>query len=190
MLKRAVPAVVLFLSFCASLAAQDTPLDVIYEETVTPEELSLTGEFETGRALTRSRPDLFSARDGALLMHGLPTLTLLDGRRFLGASELGRMGMTPLDMFPLAFLSAVEVQKAGSSLRHGGDTAGGVVDLRLKRYNYGGEVGFSYGTSTGKYGREDMSSYIIGGVGNEKFNVTAGVFYHESNLKIPRQGRR
>ena len=190
MLKRAIRAAVVLLSLSVAFAAEKNPLEVIYEETITSDELSLTGETETGRALTRSRPDLFSARDGALLLHGLPTLTLLDGRRFLGASELGRMGMTPLDMFPVAFLSAVEVQKTGPSLRHGADTAGGFVDLRVKRYNFGGEVGFSYGTSTGKYGREDMSSYIIGGVGNEKFNVTAGVFYHESNLKIPRQGRR
>ena len=190
MLKRALLPAVILLSLCLPLGAESNPLEVIYEETVSTDDLSLTGEVETGRALTRSRPDLFSARDGALLLHGLPTLTLLDGRRFLGSSELGRMGMTPLDMFPVAFLSAAEVQKAGPSLRHGTDTVGGVVDLRLKRYNYGGEVGFSYGSSTGKYGREDMSSYIIGGIGNDKFNVTAGVFYHESNIRIPQQRRR
>ena len=191
MVKRAFPAVVVLLSLCLVVAAQPNPLETIYEETVTSDELSLTGEVEAGRALLRSRPDLFATMDGGLLLHGLPTLTLLDGRRFLGSSDLGRMGMTPVDMFPVAFLRAVEVEKAGPSLRHGADTVGGVVNLSMKRFNYGGEIGFSYGSSTGgKYGREDFSSHIIGGIGNDRFNVTAGVFYHESNLRIPRQRGR
>ena len=137
-----------------------------------------------GPALTLARPDLFSGVDSASLIHGLPVLTLLDGRRFASTTELGRMG-TAVDL-PVAFLSAVEVQRVGSSPRFGVDGPGGVVDLRLRRDYTGGEVGVFYGTSTGKYGREDFSTYFIGGVGNEKFNVTAGVYYQESNWRAPR----
>lgn len=159
-------------------------------ETITREEFEETGEVETGPALTLQRPDLFSSVDGATLIHGLPVLTLLDGRRFPISTELGRMGMTPFDIFPLAFLSAVEVQKAGgSSLRYGSDSPGGVVNLRTNRMYTGGEVGFFYGRSDGKYGREDYSAYIIGGIGNEKFNITVGASHSESEVRVPR-GRR
>ena len=149
------------------------------------EELRITGEVETGPALTLYRPDLFSRVDGSVLIHGLPVLTLLDGRRFLIGSELGRMGMTPLDLVPVAFLSAVEVQKTGPSLMHGADSPGGVVYLRLNRNYTGGEVGVFYGKSSGKYGREDMEAYIIGGVGNDKFHITAGAAYQESSGRVP-----
>jgi hypothetical protein len=115
----------------------------------------------------------------------LPVLTLLDGRRFPASSELGRMGMTGLDLFPVAFLSAVEVQKFGSSPRYGTDGPGGQIDLRLKRIQTGGEVGFFYGKSDGKYGREDFQAYIIGGVGTDKVQVTAGAAYQESSGRAP-----
>lgn len=155
-------------------------------ETITREDLEKTGEVETGPALTLERPDLFSSVDSTALIHGLPVLTLLDGRRF-PASDLGRMGMTPFDLVPVAFLTAVDVQTVGVAPRFGTDGPGGVVNLRTRTFDYGGEVGFMYGRSTGKYGREDYSTYIIGGVGNEKFNITAGAYYHESTWRAPRR---
>ncbi len=191
MMKRVLPAMIGALSLCVSVFAQETAnLGQRAEvETITPEQLRITGETDAGPALTLYRPDIFSTVDGSVLLHGLPMLTLLDGRRFPISSELSRMGMTPLDLFPVAFLSAVEVQKIGSVPRHGTDSPGGVVDLRLNRIYSGGEVGFFYGRSDGKYGREDMSAYIIGGVGNDKFQITAGAAYSESDLRIPRRGR-
>jgi outer membrane receptor protein involved in Fe transport len=127
--------------------------------------------------------------ESRVLIHTLPALTLLDGRRFAPSTELGRMGMSPLDLVPVAFLSGAEVQKTGSSPRYGSDGPGGVVNLRLNRMQTSGEVGAFYGKSSGKYGREDFSSYIIGTVGNEKFSITAGASYHESSINVPR-GRR
>ena len=158
-------------------------------EVILREELQETGAVESGPTLTLARTDLFNSVDGAALIHTLPALTLLDGRRFPISTELGRMGMSRGDLFPVAFLSAVEVQKTGSSLRYGSDGPGGVVNLRLNRWQAGGEVGFFYGKSGGKYGREDFSTHIIGGVGNDKFNITAGASYHESSGHVPR-GRR
>jgi hypothetical protein len=57
------------------------------------------------------------------------------------------------------------------------------------RVYVGGEVGFLYGRSSGKYGREDFQTYIIGTVGNEKFSITAGYLYQESSGRVPRWGR-
>jgi outer membrane receptor protein involved in Fe transport len=187
-IKRAWPAVLGLLALSLPVAAQQPPA-VEKKEVIVREELEATGAVETGPALTLARADLFSSVDSTALIHSLPALTLLDGRRFPLSTELGRMGMSPIDLFPVAFLSAVEVQKTGSLPRYGSDGAGGVVNLRLNRMQTGGEVGFFYGKSGGKYGREDFSSYIIGGVGNDKFNITAGAAYHESSGHIPR-GRR
>jgi len=168
------------LSLCLPIAAQ---------ETITPDELRITGEVNTAPALTLYRPDVFSTVDGSTLIHSLPVLTLLDGRRFPISSALGRMGMAPFDIFPIAFLSAVEVQKVSASPAYGSDGPGGLLNLRLNRMQTGGEVGFFYGRSDGKYGREDMSAYIIGTVGNDKFQITAGAAYEESDGRLPRFGR-
>lgn len=155
-------------------------------EIITADELDDSGASDIDSALALARPDLFSTVDGSVLIHGLPVLTLLDGRRFPISTELGRMGMTPLDLFPLAFVEAVEVQKVHASLMYGSDTPGGVVNLRTNRVYTGGEVGMFYGRSSGKYGREDFSSYIIGTVGTDKFRITAGAAYQESSASYPR----
>jgi len=188
MVKRALPVIVVLLGLCLHLAAQRTDRTHLTEdETITPEELRITGEVDTAPALTLYRPDIFSMVDGSVLIHGLPVLTLLDGRRFPISSELGRMGMTPI--FPVAFLSAVEVEKVSASPMHGTDSPGGVVNLRLNRNYSGGEVGFFYGRSDGKFGREDMQAYILGGVGNDKIHITVGAAYQESSGHVPRRSR-
>ena len=65
-----------------------------------------------------------------------------------------------------------------------------VVEIRsTDRIHASGEVGFLYGKSSGKYGREDFQTYIIGTVGNEKFSITAGVLHQESSGRLPRWGR-
>ena len=175
MIRRALPVLLALLAACSPLWAQ-TGTDAI-----TRAELENVGAVETAPALSLARPDLFTGVDSATLIYGLPVLTLLDGRRFPISSEMGRMGMTPFDIFPVAFLSAVEVQKAAPSLRYGSDATGGVLNLRTNRFYTGGEVGFFYGRSSGKYGREDYSAHIIGGIGNDKFNITVGAAYHESS---------
>ena len=180
-IKRVLPVVLALVGLCLPLAAQT--------DVITREQLEETGVSETGPALALQRSDLFTGVDGTTLMHGLPVLTLLDGRRFPISSDLGRMGMEPFDLFPLAFLSAVEVQKTSPALRYGSDAPAGAVNLRLNRLYTGGEVGFFYGRSDGKYGREDYSAHIIGGIGNDKFNITVGAAYSESDVRVPR-GRR
>jgi outer membrane receptor protein involved in Fe transport len=159
-------------------------------EVITEDELQLKGAIDVGPALSLYRPDLFTSVDGSVLIHSLPVTTFLDGRRFPISSDLGRMGMAPLDIFPLAFFRAVEVQKVGTSPIYASDGPGGAVDLRLKRISAGGEIGVFYGRSDGKYEREDFQTYIIGGVGNDKVQITAGAAYRESSGSIPYRDRR
>jgi hypothetical protein len=63
-----------------------------------------------------------------------------------------------------------------------------IVDLRKPSdIQFGGEVGFLYGKSTGSgFGREDYAGYVIGTVGNDKFSITAGFYRQETNFSGPR----
>lgn len=190
MIKRAGFAILGLLALSLPLVAQDRngPLPD-GADTIAADELRSTGEIDAGPALALDRPDVFSNVDGTILIHSLPVLTLLDGRRFPISGELGRMGMAPLDLFPLAFLNAITVQKHASPMQ-GVDAPGGVVDLRLNRdYGTHGEVGVFYGKSSGRYGREDFQAYMIGGVGNDKIQITAGAAYEESSGRIARPRR-
>ncbi|MDQ6654976.1 MAG: TonB-dependent receptor plug domain-containing protein, partial [Verrucomicrobiota bacterium] len=177
------PALVACATFVVTAAAQQTAtFQQENGEKITHEQLQTTGATDTGSALNLYRPDLFSSIDGATLIHGLPVMTLLDGRRFPISGELGRMGTAPLNLFPLALISAVQVQKTTTRPSVGSDAPGGVVDLELKRgYTTGGEVGVFYGKSGGRNGREDFEAHIIGTVGNDKVQITAGAAYQESS---------
>ncbi|HEX7517079.1 MAG TPA: TonB-dependent receptor plug domain-containing protein [Chthoniobacterales bacterium] len=188
MIKRALPAVLGFLGLCLPLAAQQTNRpEQTEDETITLEQLQRTGTVDTASALALYQPDTFSTSGDSVLIHGFPTLTLLDGRRFSISGPLGRL--TPLDFFPVAFLRAVEVQKVNASPMYGTDSPGGVVNMRLNRDFSGGEFGVFYGKSSGQFGREDKQAYILGSVGNEKFQITAGAAYEESSGHVPRLGR-
>ena len=180
MLKRACFAVFAVTSLCLAL-----PLQAAEFEEIASEDLWISGQTEVAAALSFYRPDLISAADGALFLHGSPAVTLLEGRRFPISGDLGRMGRSPVADLPLAFVSAVDVSKEARSLRHGSDSSVGTIDMRLKRFDYGGEVGVFYGRSEGRYSREDMSAYIIGGIGNEKFNLTVGASYTETTVRGP-----
>src|SRR4029079_11869576 len=128
------------------------------------DDLEKTGALDVAAAMTLERPDVFSTIDGTLLLHTLPVTTLLDGRRFPISGDSGRV----FEMFPVAFLSSVDVHKISVSPVLASDAPGGALNLRLNRYSAGGEFGVFYGKSDGKYGTDLFQSYIIGGVGNDK----------------------
>jgi len=178
MIKRVLLAALGSLALCFPIVAQQTgPLE--QTETVTLEQLSFY------------RPEIFSTVDSSILIHDLPLLAFLDGRLPV-SSAMGRMGMTPLDIFPVALVSAAETHKANASPASpasGTDSPRDVTTLRLNPEYWGGEVGVFYGRSSGKFGREDFGSYIVGGVGNEKFQITVGASYEESNGRVPRWAR-
>ena len=182
MIKRALPGVLGFLSLCLPLAAQQTE-----DETIALEQLRGTSALDAAAVLTLYQPDIFSTVDSAVLIHGLPVLPLLDGRRFPVSSELARIGMMPLDIFPVALVSAVEVPKRNASPIDSKDLPGEVDYSRSNRDLYSsGEMGVLYGTTTGKFGYETKQAYIQGTVGNDKFQITAGVSSEESSWRFPR----
>jgi outer membrane receptor protein involved in Fe transport len=185
MIRRALSAVLGLLGLGLPLAAQETNRpEQTGGETITLEQLQTTGAVDIASALALYQPDTFSTPGNSLLIYGFPTLTLLDGRRFSVSGPLGRL--TPLDFLPVAFLRAVEVQKINGSPMYGTDSPGGVLNLQLNRDFAGGEFGVFYGKSGGKFGLEEKQAYILGSVGNEKFQITAGAAYEKSSGRVPR----
>jgi|HubBroStandDraft_4_1064222.scaffolds.fasta_scaffold14053_4 hypothetical protein len=183
--KGALTVVLGFLSLCLPLAAQQTE-----DETIALEQSRSPGALDTAAALTLYQPDIFGTVDSSVLIHGLPVPTLLDGRRFPISNALARMGMVPLDIFPIALVSALEIPKRNASPIDSKDLPGEVDYSRANRDFYSsGEMGFLYGTTTGKFGYETKQSYIQGTVGNDKFQITAGVSYQDSSWRIPRSGQ-
>jgi hypothetical protein len=119
----------------------------------------------------------------------LPSLTLADRDFFSFSTAFGWTPTTTTNFLP-AF-SPMEPRSAvyptTPSRRNSVDNP---VELRATdRIHFGGEVGFLYGRSDGKYGREDFLTYITGTVGNEKFSITAGYLHLESSGRALRWRR-
>jgi len=177
MIKRAL-LVVGFLALCFPVAAQQN---------------NPTDEFDAAAALALYRPEIFTDVESSLLIRDLPMLTFLDGR-LPGSTALGRMGTAPVE-FPsitymsLAYVSAAPAQKTNASRvsgKDGKESPGDVISSPSDHYYYGGEMGFLYGRSTGKFGYEDFETYIVGEVGDDKFHISVGASYEELNGHGPR----
>ncbi len=161
MTKRTLSAFAGFLGLCLSLSAQQTQ---------SPEQLLFDGG-------TLNRPFL-----------QVPSLSLADRDRFFFSTSFGAMQATS-DFLP-TFSPVGPRSVVSPTLFDRGNSFDDIVEIRsTDRIRAGGEVGFLYGKSSGKYGREDFQTYIIGTVGNEKFSITAGYLHQESSGRVPRWGR-
>src|SRR5690242_218135 len=105
--------------------------DGVNDQTITREDLQETGAVDIPSALALYQSDSFSNVGNSVLVYGFPTLTLLDGRRFLISGPMGRLSAT--DVLPMAFVSSVSVQKINASPVYGSDGPGGVLDMHLNR---------------------------------------------------------
>jgi hypothetical protein len=161
MTKRALSAVAGFLGLCLSLSAQQP-----------------------------DRPNIFSALDNPSLH--IPSLALSDGRLFSFSAAVTApllfnwMEPTLPDFLPAS--STPQPKRVTASPAPPKDSSKEVVDVqRSNPLDYAsGEIGFLYGQSTGKYGREVEQGYFIGDVGNDKFHITVGTLYENSSGRFPR----
>jgi hypothetical protein len=94
--------------------------------------------------------------------------------------------MAPLDPFQDELPSAAELEQANAAPVDGKDSPSEMISPPLSPIYYSGEVGVFYGRSSGKFEREIMQTYFLGEVGNEKFHITVGAAYEESNGRLPR----
>jgi hypothetical protein len=182
MIKSALVIALGFLGFCFPLTAQQTSrTERTKAETAAPRQLRPSA-LDTPARLTLSRPEVFSATHGSILM----MLTLFGGQRSPASSELGGMGMPPLDYFQDELPSATELEQANAAPVDGKDSPSEMISPPLSPIYYSGEVGVFYGRSSGKFEREIMQTYFLGQIGNDKFQITVGGAYGESNGRLPR----
>jgi hypothetical protein len=117
------------------------------------------------------------------------SLSLENRDRFLFATSFGAVQATS-DFLP-TFSPAAGPRSvvAPARLDSKDPLDNGMEFTSTDRVRVSGEVGFLYGKSTGKYGREDFETYIIGTVGNDKFSITAGYYHQELSGQAPRWRR-
>jgi hypothetical protein len=162
-----------FLALCFPLAAQQP--------------------FDSASTFIFYRPEIVTSVDSSDLLRELPMAKFLDGR-LPGSTALGRMGTAPVANFPMALVNA-EPRKKGNSVsgpvrdpKDGKDYSSTEL-LAVEKASLawtGGEIGFMYGHSSGKFGGDEFTSYITGGVGNEHLQINVGASYQEFNGRLPR----
>jgi hypothetical protein len=150
-------------------------------------------------ALNLDRPRVLSAADRSILFHQGPVHVWSDGGRLASENALANIGMASLDLFPAIYLGpngfeATPARRASTASHSrsenfgtdGKDFPGEIINSPLNGVYYGGEIGFLYGQWTGKGGGDLIQSYILGTVGNDRFQITAGATYEESSGRTPR----
>jgi hypothetical protein len=184
-IKRALLLGLGFLGFCFSLSAEQTNRKEPSKAETSPPRQLRPSALDTPARLTLSRPEFFNQMYGPVLTDGIMMLTLSVGQRLPASSELGSMGMAPLDYFEDELPSAAEEKQANAAPVDGKDLPSQVVNSLLNPIYYSGEIGVFYGRSSGKFDREIIQTYFLGTVGNDKFQITVGGAYGESNVDVP-----
>ncbi|HVF73155.1 MAG TPA: hypothetical protein VM940_16255 [Chthoniobacterales bacterium] len=114
-----------------------------------------------------------------------PWSSLESRDRFFFSTAFGSMRATP-EYLPV-FDPSEPLSTSAWSPSDNKSSVDRIVDLRAPdKIRFGGEMGFLYGTSSGRFGRQDVAGYIIGTVGNDKFSITAGYYRQESTFNNPR----
>jgi hypothetical protein len=180
MIRRGVCVAVGLLGICFAVAAQQANWRVATEN-------------DPAFALNLYKPEIFSAKDHSLLFRKGRVQAWSDGGRLASNNALAEIGMASLDLFPVAYLppntSGVATAKKGSAaadssrgtFESDGKNLSGMIMSPPDQVYYGGEVGILYGRWTGKGGGDLMESYMLGTVGNDKFQISVGAEYEESS---------
>ncbi len=118
--------------------------------------------------------------------YGFPALTLLDERPLSLTNAYTWIEPVPVDFPPV---ESAEISARTRTAAPGEPESDyKTVELKPKLIDYvHGEVGALYGTSVGsKFGREVEAGYILGEIGNDKYQINVGAFYEHSSAHFPR----
>jgi hypothetical protein len=153
-------------------------------------------------SLSLYRPKSSGAADSSLLLHNGSVPLWLDGTQvsngivnpgYSFGSPWVQLGFMSPDLLPPALLSAdpPSAQRPSAGRVHrsdgrdlgadGKDSPAEMQSSSLDPTYCGGEVGVLYGRWSGKGGGDMWETYIVGTVGNDKFQITAGASYDEWN---------
>ena len=168
----------------------------------TKRELRSAGAPNPSLSLNLYRPKVWGAAESSLLLHNGSVPLWLDGtqpsngiadRSYGFGSSWIQLGFTSVDFLPAAFLSGPQspAQRPSAGRGHGTqgkdlgtdpkDSPDEMLGSSANPIYYGGEVGFLYGRWSGKGGGDMWETYVVGTVGNDKFQITAGASYDEWN---------
>jgi len=118
-----------------------------------------------------------------ILIHNLPTLVLVNGRRmaYNPVDASGGAEFVDLNAIPLAAIDRIEVLSDGSSAIYGADAIGGVINVILKKDYNGWEADAHYGYSdtTGHY--SERTGSLTGGVSNGTTSLTVSLEYTQTD---------
>jgi hypothetical protein len=164
------------------------------------ERLHSNSVLNTPLSLSLYRSKNSGAADSSLLLHNGSVPLWLDEPQlntgffdpgYSFASQWVEMGFTSQNLFPAASLSVSQPSAQTPNVGHVHSSDGKDLGIDgkdvgdemspLSRVYYGGEIGFLYGRWSGKGGGDMWESYIVGTVGNDKFQITAGASYDEWN---------
>jgi len=192
-------------ALCVALGLLGALLPAVAQQphhSIKREQLRSAGAPSAPLSLSLYRPKVWGAAESSLLLHNGSVPLWLDGPGLNNgiagpsygfASSWVQLGFTPVDFLPAVFLSGAQPPAQRPSAGRGHDTDG--KDLRANAKDspdetlsssanpiyYGGEVGFLYGRWSGKGGGDMWETYVVGTVGNDKFQITAGASYDEWN---------
>jgi len=198
MIRRALAVAVGLVAGCFPVVAQQANRpEATQDQTVASEQMHAAGALGPAFALSLYQPKIFSAKD-SLLFHKGPVRAWSDGGQLASETALVSIGMAPLDLPPLAYFtpegfgpaptkkgSAPSDSRPENFGTDGKDSPEMMVSSPDRIY-YGGEIGFMYGQWTGKGSGDMMESYILGQVGNDHFQITAGAAYEDWSGHAPR----
>lgn len=181
MKKRALLAVTGFLGLCVSLSAQEMrDFGSVQPSRFALSPLELSGAVNSRSTLGQA--GLFDTLNNA--WYGPVPLTLADGRIFSFPSAFAWTEATPVGALPVAALE----KPAGvipSSAKTTRDSSSATLNV-LPQLDYaGGEVGFFYGKSNGKYGREVTAGYILGEIVEGNTHISVGASYERTSGHVP-----
>lgn len=152
----------------------------------------MTGQSQQGDLLALNQSRMTHARAVDLTTlngarYGFPWLNLRDARVVSLASGYSWIEPVPLDFVPIESVDFAARTRPARSADWNSD--GRMVKLKPHVTDYvHGEVGGFYGTSVGsKFGREVEAGYILGGIGNDKYQINVGAFYEHSSAHVPRR---
>jgi iron complex outermembrane receptor protein len=126
-----------------------------------------------------------AGQDGGsqVLIHNLPTLVLVNGRRmaYNPADASGGAEFVDLNSIPLAAIDRIEVLSDGSSAVYGADAIGGVINVILKKDYNGWEADTHYGYSDTAGHYSERSGSLTGGVSNGTTSITVSLEYTQTD---------
>jgi len=192
MIRRALAVAMGLLALCFPVAAQQANRPgATKNRAAASEQLHAAGALAPAFAMSLYQPKTFSANASSLLFHKGPVRAWSDGGQLASETALVEIGMGPLDLPPLTYFTPngfgpgpTSKGRAASDSRpeNFGTDPKDLPEMMVPPPNqiyYGGEIGFLYGHSMGKSSGDLMESYIMGQVGNDHFQITAGAAFDQ-----------